>query len=84
MPDRTETLTLLAPVDDISDVELPLRFADALTEVRIAIERCDEAGIPADTVLAALVTELVPRLVETYGPRGATTVLSQLAREISA
>ena len=84
MPDRTETLTLLAPVDDVSDIQLPPRFSDALAEMRIAIERCDEAGLPGDTVLAASVTALMPRLVDAHGPNGATSVLSQLAREISA
>ena len=84
MPDRPETLTLLEPVDDISDVKLPRHFADALAEIRTAIERCDAAEIPGDTVLAALVTELMPRLVEAYGPSGAASVLSRLAREISA
>ena len=83
MPDRTETLTLLEPVDDISDVQLPPRLADALAEVRTAIVRCDEAGIPRDSVLAALMTELMPRLVEAYGPNGAASMLSQLARELS-
>ena len=83
MPDPTETFTLLEPVDDISDVQLPPRLADALSEMRTAIERCDEAGIPGDTVLAALMTELMPRLVETYGPNGAASMLRQLARELS-
>ena len=84
MPDRTESLTLLEPVDDISDVQLPPRLDDALAEVRAAIARCDEAGIAKDTVLAALMTELMPRLVEAYGPSGVASVLDQLARETSA
>ena len=83
MPDRTETFTLLEPVDDTSDVQLPPRLADALAEVRTAIERCNEAAIPSDTVLAALMTELLPRLVEAYGPSGAASMLRQLAHEIS-
>ena len=84
MPDRTEALTLLEPVDDISDVQLPPRLADAMAEVRAAIARCDEASIPRDTVLAALMTELMPRLVEAYGPSGVASVLGHLAREISS
>ena len=84
MPDRTEPLTLLAPVDAISDVQLPPRFADAVAEVRSAIARCDDAGIPRDTVLAALMTELMPRLVEAYGSNGVASALSELAREILA
>ncbi len=83
MPDRTEALTLLEPVDDTSDVQLPPRFADALAEVRAAIARCEEARISRDTVLAALMTEFLPRLVEVHGPRGVASVLEQLAQEIT-
>ncbi|MEQ9248777.1 MAG: hypothetical protein RLO21_22590 [Nitratireductor sp.] len=83
MPDRTEAQNLLEPVDTISDAQLPPRFATALTEVRAAIARCDEVGIPKDTMLAALMTELMPRLVEAYGPSGVASMLDQLAREIS-
>ncbi|WP_282606229.1 hypothetical protein [Pelagibius sp. Alg239-R121] len=83
MPERTKIQALLEPVDDTSDVDLPLRFAEALGEVRAAIARCDKAGIPSDTVLAALMTELMPRLVQAYGPTGVASVLSQLADEIS-
>ena len=83
MPDRIEVRPLFEPVDDISDVQLLPRLADALAEVCAAIARCDEAGIPRDTVLAALMTELMPRLVEAYGPSGVASVLGQLAREIS-
>ena len=76
-------LYLLEPVTDASGVELPARFAEALTQVRAAISRCADAGIPDDTVLAALMTELMPRLVSTYGPAGVASVLSHLAGEIA-
>jgi hypothetical protein len=58
-------LDLLKPATDASGVKLPMRYAEALTQVRTAISRCTDAGIPNDTVLAAL--ELLPRLVSTYG-----------------
>ncbi len=83
MPDRTEALTMLEPVDDISDVQLPPRWADALAELRAAIARREEAGITKETVLAALMTELMPRLVEAYGPSGTASVLDRLAREVA-
>ncbi len=57
---------------------------EALEEVRAAIARCEEAGVPNGTVLAALTTELMPRLVEAYGPDGAAAMLCRLAGEISA
>ena len=83
MPDRTEIHDLFEPVDDISEGQLPVRFSEALAEVRAVIARCEEAGIPNDTVLAALMTELMPRLVEAYGPSGVASLLDQLAREIA-
>ncbi|MBM3483705.1 MAG: hypothetical protein FJX66_10435 [Alphaproteobacteria bacterium] len=75
---------LLEPVDDATGVELPPRFAEALEQVRVAIARCDKAGIPNDTLLAALMTELMPRLVQAYGPSGVASSLSQLALELSS
>jgi len=83
VPDRTEAQTLLEPVDDTTDIQLPPRFAEALAEVRAAIARCDEADMPRDTMLAALMTELMPRLVEAYGSSGVASVLGRLAGEIS-
>ena len=74
---------LLAPIADASSVRLPPQFAEALAEVRAAISRCSDAGIPNDTVLAALMTEVVPRLVSAYGAAGVASLLGQLAGEIA-
>ena len=74
---------MLKPVDDTSDAPLPPRFSDALGEIRATIRRCDEQNIPRDTVLAALLTELMPLLVESYGPRKVGFMLDQLARDIN-
>ena len=84
MPLMLPAQGLLEPVDDASDVELPPRFAEALEHVRAVIARCDRAGIPNDTLLAALMTELMPRLVHAYGPGGVASVLNQLALELSS
>ena len=74
---------MLKPVDDASDVKLPLGYPDALSEIRAAIIRCDEQSIPRDTMLAALLTELMPRLVDAYGSRKVGFMLNQLAQEIN-
>jgi hypothetical protein len=76
-------LSLLEPTADASGVKLPPHFAEALTEVRAAISRCTDAGIPNDTVLAALMTELMPRLISAYGPAGVASVLGRIAGEIA-
>ena len=75
---------LLTPVADASRARLPPHFAEALTEVRAAISRCRDAGIANDTIVAALMTEVMPRLVSLYGAAGVATVLEQLANEIVA
>ena len=82
MTDRIIMQEILKPVDDTSDVKFPPHFADALGEVRAAITRCDEQSIPKDTVLAALLTELMPLLVDAYGPSKVASILSQLAHEL--
>ena len=56
MPLMLPAQGLLESVDDASAVELPPRFAEALEHVRAVIARCDKAGIPNYTLLAALMT----------------------------
>ena len=75
---------LLEPVDDASVVELPPRFVEALDQLRAVIARCDKAGIPSDTLIAALMTELMPRLVQAYGSNGVAAVLNQLALDLAS
>lgn len=84
MPVMLSAQGLLEPVDDASSVELPPRFAEALEQVRAVIARCDKDGIPNDTLLAALMTELMPRLVQAYGPGRVASMLNQLALELSS
>ena len=83
MTDKIIMEEMLKPLDDTSDVQFPPHFADALCEVRAAITRCDEQNIPKDTVLTALLTELMPLLVDAYGPSEVASILNQLARELS-
>ena len=63
--------------------ELPLRFTEALTAIRGAIGGCETADIPADTILAALMAELMPRLVGAYGSHRVISVLTDLATHIA-
>jgi hypothetical protein len=74
---------LLKPVDDASAVALPPGFADALTEVRAAITRCRKAALPENTVLAALLTELMPGLIHVHGSDRVAVMLRCLADEIA-
>lgn len=84
MADRTKPQSLLEPVDEHSGAQLPPLFAEAITELRAAISRCDATGIPKITVVSALMSEAMPRLVDVYGHSGASLALAELARELSS
>jgi len=58
------------------------QHARAVEELRAAFARCEQGGIDRATVNAALIAELLPRLVEAYGPLGVAGVLGQLASHI--
>ena len=58
MPLMLPVQDLLEPVDDASGVELPRHFADSPEHPCAAISRCDQADVPSDTLIAALMTEL--------------------------
>ena len=62
---------------------LPQRFADAQGTVRRAIRECEAADIPTDTILAALMSELMPRMVGAYGAHRVISVLTDLAAHIA-
>ena len=62
---------------------LPRYFAEALGAIRGAIGGCETAGIPTDTILAALMAELMPRLVGAYGSYRVIAVLTDLAAHIA-
>ena len=83
VPKRKFENDMLEPADDGLDVDLPQLFAEAHDQVCAVIERCDKAGVPTDTVLAALMAELMPRLVQAYGSSGVAMMLKRLASEIS-
>lgn len=84
MADRTKAPSILEPVDEHSGAQLPPLFAEAITELRSAISRCDQAGISEITLVSALMSEAMPRLVDVYGHSGASLALAELARELSA
>lgn len=71
--------------DEFTDEEAigPARFAEALGAIRAAIGACEIAAIPADAIVAALMTELMPRLIGTYGSSRVVSVLTDLAAHIA-
>lgn len=70
--------------DDGDAMAGPVRFEEALDAIRNAIARCEVAEIPVDTILAALMTEVMPRMVDAYGSYRVISVLNDLAAHIAA
>ncbi|TWB52709.1 hypothetical protein [Nitrospirillum viridazoti] len=61
---------------------VPPRFAEALLTFQGALSRCEAAGIPAHSALAAGLVELLPRLIAVYGAEGVADVLATLAAHV--
>ena len=62
----------------------PARFEDALEKLRTAIADCEGDGIAPNTIVAAMITELMPRFVETYGLDAAASVLRDLSDHLAS
>ena len=63
---------------------LPQNFMEARAIIRKAIEIVESSGIPGDTLIAVLMSETLPRIVESQGPAVAGALLARLGRQIAA
>ncbi|WP_044558758.1 hypothetical protein [Azospirillum sp. B4] len=63
----------------LTDGVIPPRFGEALETFRGAMARCEAAGIPSHSAVAAALVDLMPRLVAIYGAGGVADVLGTLA-----
>jgi len=77
-----DDLNGLPRVEDISEV-VSAEHAVVVAEIRGALSRCEGGGIDKATVNAVLIAELLPRLVDAYGPLGVAGVLGRLASHIA-
>jgi len=68
----------------IDETTPPPGFARAREIVCQAFAQGKSEEIPAHSLLAAMTVELVPRLVELYGARGASHVLGTLTHTVLA
>ena len=75
---------LLAAADDIDPDLMPPDFHRARDAVRRGITQGNAAGTPDATMLAVLMAETLPRLVNAYGPTHAAVILARLANDIAA
>jgi glycogen debranching enzyme len=64
-------------------IDLPHRFDEARGLFIDLFRRGDHARIPRQTMLAAAMVEVVPRLVSLYGGAGAAAILVKLADQVS-
>tara|TARA_R110002094_G_scaffold55146_2_gene66196 strand:- start:67 stop:378 length:312 start_codon:yes stop_codon:yes gene_type:complete len=79
----TDLNRLFAPAEGMSNDAIPPRFDEAMTQIQKMNKLCDQAQIPEQTQISALMVELMPRLVKAYGPHGVITMLGALRHEIA-
>jgi len=72
-----------AIADECDPSIFPNGFEAARAVIRAAISQV-ETEHSTDTLLAVLVTETVPRLIEIYGPKTAGVILSSLGASIAS
>lgn len=63
---------------------LPPNFMEARAVLREAIEIVERSGVPGDTLIAVLMSETLPRIIQSQGPVAAGALLAQLGRQITA
>jgi hypothetical protein len=69
-------------MDDLTSVRLPPGFEVASDIIRAALKSCEQRQVCQDVVLAVLLAEFLPRLVNVYGPTGVTAILAQIGQSI--
>jgi hypothetical protein len=69
---------------EIDHGHLPARFDEARSLLAEALAKMKGAGIPHDTIVTAMLAEMLPRMVHQNGPVWAATMLAKLALNICA
>jgi hypothetical protein len=64
-------------------VDMPHRFGEARELLAGLFRQGDLANISQQTMLAATMVEVIPRLVSLYGGTGAGMILAKLANQVS-
>ncbi|MFN3348993.1 hypothetical protein [Pseudorhodoplanes sp.] len=75
---------MLAASDEIDRDLVPANFHLARDAIRAGIAKAMATGAPDATLLAVLMAETLPRLVNAYGPGRAAIILARLGRDIGA
>lgn len=61
---------------------LPMQEREGRDAIRAGIKEAETAGLSRSTLLAVLMSETLPRLVNAYGPANAALILARIARDI--
>jgi hypothetical protein len=80
----TPALDTLFPAEEIDPEIIPPDFRAARDALRTGIVQAAATGAPDAVILAALMAETLPRLINAYGPGRAATILARLAHDIGS
>jgi hypothetical protein len=70
--------------DEIRDPEIAHpRLMEVLEKLRDTVTLCERSGISRDTILAAMMTDMAPRLVRAYGNTAVAIMLGRLADQVA-
>jgi hypothetical protein len=74
---------LLAVPDDFDPRKLPPDFGTAREALRRAIAQTEQAGVCGETLVMAMMSETLPRLVDCHGPLAAAKILECMSAAIA-
>ena len=77
-------IQMLAAADEIQERRVPARFDEARASLRDEIARLEASGVPDLTLVAVMLSEMIPRMVQENGAEWAAAVLTHLASNISS
>lgn len=63
-------------------VEPPNGFLETRAKLRAAITACRTEGLSQQAIVTVLLSEVMPLMVEAYGPRGVGVVLGRLSETL--
>ena len=81
--DQLRDRMLDAP-NEVDEMHLPPRFKEAREALGQIIARLEANGIPNETLVTVMLSEMLPRMVHQNGPEWAAAMLFKLAHNIGA
>ncbi|HUN98686.1 MAG TPA: hypothetical protein VMU69_20935 [Bradyrhizobium sp.] len=75
---------MIAAPDEINQAHLPPRFNEARAAFLALIVQLEAVGIPNETLVVVMLTQMLPRMVHQNGPEWTAATLAKLAHDIGA